>query len=329
MIADIERFVATERRYWTELQSVLETQDRRSTREMTLDEAQRFYYLYERASAALSRLSGLAVDAGLRSYVESLVARAYGEVHEVRRRGQRPKPVRWFVRTFPRVFRAHMHAFALSCLLTFLGVAFGTGALLLDPASRRVLMPFPHLQQDPGVRVAKEREAAERLGGRKSQFAAQLMTHNTRVAAFTMSLGITGGAGTAIVLFSNGVMLGAVSCDYIRAGQSAFLAGWLLPHGSIEIPAILLAGQAGFVFAGALIGWGSRLTRKQRLREVGPDLVTLVGGTAVMLVWAGLIESFFSQYHEPFLPYSLKIAFGCAELLGLALFLWRAGAKDG
>jgi uncharacterized membrane protein SpoIIM required for sporulation len=227
------------------------------------------------------------------------------------------------------VFRAHLWAFTVSLVLTTVGVIFGVVALAMDPASRRVLMPFAGLQQDPNQRVARERSVAgDPLRGRKSQFAAQLMTHNTRVAAFTMSLGITGGAGTAIVLFSNGTMLGAVAYDYVRAGQSAFLAGWLLPHGSIEIPAILVAGQAGLVFAGALIGWGSRRTRRERLRDIGPDLVTLVGGTAVMLLWAGIVEGFFSQYHEPFLPYSLKIGFGCAELMGLTLFLWRAGGKD-
>ena len=45
--------------------------------------------------------------------------------------------------------------------------------------------------------------------------------------------------------------------DDIAGGQAVFLAGWLLPHGSIEIPAILLGGQAGLILAGALIGWGS------------------------------------------------------------------------
>jgi uncharacterized membrane protein SpoIIM required for sporulation len=329
MIVDIERFVAGERRYWAELEAMLDAQDRRTARAMTLDEAQRFYYLYERTSTGLSRLAPLSVEAGLREYVESLVARAYGEVHEVRRRGKRPRPVRWFVRTFPRVFREHLWAFTVSLVVTTVGVIFGVVALAMDPASRRVLMPFAGLQQDPNQRVARERSfGGDPLRGRKSQFAAQLMTHNTRVAAFTMSLGITGGAGTAIVLFSNGAMLGAVAYDYVRAGQSAFLAGWLLPHGSIEIPAILVAGQAGLVFAGALIGWGSRRTRRERLRDIGPDLVTLVGGTAVMLVWAGIVEGFFSQYHEPFLPYSLKIGFGCAELMALTLFLWRAGGKD-
>jgi hypothetical protein len=59
---------------------------------------------------------------------------------------------------------------------------------------------------------------------------------------------------------------------------------------------------------------------------VGPDLVTLMGGVAVMLVWAGIIESFFSQYHEPLVPYAVKIGFGIVELVALTIFLSRAGA---
>jgi hypothetical protein len=57
------------------------------------------------------------------------------------------------------------------------------------------------------------------------------------------------------------------------------------------------------------------------------DVFTLAGGFAVMLVWAGIIEAFFSQYHEPVLPYPLKIAFGLAELTLLTLYLSRAGRK--
>jgi hypothetical protein len=48
---------------------------------------------------------------------------------------------------------------------------------------------------------------------------------------------------------------------------------------------------------------------------------------ALMLVWAGIIEAFFSQYHEPVMPYQIKIAFGVFELMILALFLGRAGRK--
>jgi len=48
-----------------------------------------------------------------------------------------------------------------------------------------------------------------------------------------------------------------------------------------------------------------------------------------MLIWAGFVESFFSQYHEPVLPYSLKISFGCVELVLLTCFLAFSGrAKE-
>jgi uncharacterized membrane protein SpoIIM required for sporulation len=129
------------------------------------------------------------------------------------------------------------------------------------------------------------------------------MTHNTKVAILTLALGLTWGIGTLIMLFYNGIILGAVAVDYAMAGQTSFLLGWLLPHGAVEIPAILLAGQAGIVLAGALIGWGKPISLRMRLRKISNDLVTLISGVALMLVWAGIIEAFFSQYHEPVMPY--------------------------
>jgi uncharacterized membrane protein SpoIIM required for sporulation len=90
----------------------------------------------------------------------------------------------------------------------------------------------------------------------------------------------------------------------------------------------LIIGQAGIVLAGALIGWGKPISLRNRLRKISSDLVTLIFGVALMLVWAGIIEAFFSQYHEPVMPYQIKITFGVFELMILALFLGRAGRKN-
>jgi uncharacterized membrane protein SpoIIM required for sporulation len=151
------------------------------------------------------------------------------------------------------------------------------------------------------------------------------MQNNIRVALLTIALGMTFGFGTLVLLFYNGVILGAIVYDYIHGGQTIFLMGWLLPHGVIEIPAILVGGQTGFVIAYALIGWGSRISRAERLRAISRDVVTLAGGAALMLVWAGIVEAFLSQYHEPVIPYGAKIAFGLVEAALLTLFLSRAG----
>ena len=153
-----------------------------------------------------------------------------------------------------------------------------------------------------------------------------LMANNIRVSCNALALGVFYGVGTCIVLFYNGVILGAVCADYIAAGHSLFLAGWLLPHGAIEIPCILIAGQAGLLLGITLLGRRRRQTLAERLREVRADLVTLIGGGALLLVWAALIESFLSQYHAPSL-YGAKIAFGCVQLALLAWLLGRGGAQ--
>jgi hypothetical protein len=54
----------------------------------------------------------------------------------------------------------------------------------------------------------------------------------------------------------------------------------------------------------------------------------LIFGVGVMLVWAGFIEAFLSQYHEPVIPYDVKIAFGCVELIFLCVFLSKSGSKN-
>ena len=112
------------------------------------------------------------------------------------------------------------------------------------------------------------------------------------------------------------------------AGETSFLLGWLLPHGSVEIPAIILAGQAGLMLAGALIGWGRPISLRSRLRQISSDLVTMIFGVAILLVWAGMVEAFLSQYHEPVLPYELKIGFGLAELILLTWFLFKSGTRE-
>jgi uncharacterized membrane protein SpoIIM required for sporulation len=328
MILDLEKFLAQERPHWEALEALLnrlDTGDR-----LQLDDARRMHALYERASADLARLATFAAEPESRRYLEALVARAYAEIHETRGSNRRFRFWHWFLVVFPQTFRRHARAFAVSLGISLVGTLFGIFATIIDPDSRHVTMPFGHSDITPTQRV--EREEAEQakaaVHSQHASFSGQLMTHNTQVSIGTLALGMTWGIGTVILLFYNGVVLGAIGTDYITDGQGGFLAAWLLPHGSIELPAIFIAGQAGLVLAHTLFGRRSNLPLGRRLRAVAPDLVTLIGGVALLLVYAGIIESFLSQYHEPVVPYSLKIAFGLAELAGLVLFLTFAGRSS-
>lgn len=259
MILDLPRFLKTERPYWEELNELLDRIDSDRYERLTLQQVTRLEYLYQRSASALARLSTFSSEPKTTEFLESLVARAYAECHPNRVAAQRFRPFHWFFKTFPRTFRKHWLAFALALALTGVGTGFGWGVIAADSTAKGVVMPFSQLLESPGERVKREESTKkDRLSGHKETFSAQLMTNNIRVSILTFALGATWGIGTFVTLFYNGVILGAVAVDYVYSGQTQFLLGWLLPHGVIEIPAILVAGQAGFVLASALIGWVSR-----------------------------------------------------------------------
>jgi uncharacterized membrane protein SpoIIM required for sporulation len=326
MILDLQQFIRLEGPRWEELETLLQRVEENPDGRLTIEETRRFHYLYDRAASDLLRIRTFASSPEILGYLEALVARAYGEIHETREPRQRFLFLRWLGRDLPRTFRRHLHAFGLAVGLTLLGTLFGAGILRVDPDAKETLLPFSHLMGKPSERVAQEEQNQGRhLNGVKATFAGSLMTHNIRVALLTLALGMTYGVGTVILLFYNGVILGAVSYDYVQDGQARFLLGWLLPHGSIEIPSVIIAGQAGFILAGALLGSRQRLTLRERLALVRDDLVTLICGFCLMLVWAGFVEAFFSQYHEPVLPYGVKIAFGLIELAALFSYFTFCG----
>ena len=329
MIIDVQKFLSREKPFWDELDHMLAWIEEDRFRFLSFDEITRLHYLYERASAGLAKVKTFSSETEIRHYLESMVGRAFTVIYSDRGKAVHISPLKWLSTTFPRTFRKHFKMFVLSLALMIVGTVFGAAAVVMDPDAKSILMPFPHLQQAPAERVAAEEEKGpDALKDGKASFAAYLMTHNTRVSILAMALGMTWGLGTALLLLTNGIMFGAVAADYIMAGEHLFLAGWLLPHGAVEIPSILIAGQAGLVLAAALLGGGSGRPVKQRLRDIGPDLVTLIFGVGLMLIWAGMVEGFLSQYHEPMMPYRVKILFGTMELLLLCLYFGRCGKKS-
>jgi len=329
MILDLRRFIEKERPIWDELDLLLRQMENDPGAKLSLADAERAHYLYERTSSALVRITTFAAEPTLVAFLQSLVARGYSELNDNRARGRQFSFKTWFLTTFPLTFRRYRRYFWFALLLTLVGALFGGAALTFDPQAKSVLLgPFPHLLGDPAERVhQEEHSSANQLNGEHTTFSAYLMTHNARVALLSLALGMTWAIGTIILVFYNGVVLGAVIADYIRSGQSLFLAGWLLPHGVIEIPAILIASQAGLLLGQALIGWGSDQTIGQRLRQISTPLVTLVCGGCFLLIWAGIVESFLSQYHAPVVPYFAKISFGVLELVLLVFYLGFSGTN--
>lgn len=331
MILDLERFQAQARPRWRDLESLLAALEGRPDRRLNPAEAEQLQELYAHAAADLNRVTHGALAHELRQYLERLVARAYAELYYAPpTRSEIWQPRRWLriFTAFPETFRRHVRYFALAVLITLLGCALGGLAVRYDPASVDVLLPADYLR-NPGQRVHEEEQGQGQ--GRhldsaqiEAAFSGQLIRHNIEVALLAAALGVTFGIGTALLLFENGVLLGAVAVHYTRQGFGLFMTAWLLPHGVFEIPSILIAGQAGFYLARLLL----RRREDRNLRQSMREWLVLVAGLAMMLVWAGLMEAFFSQHHAPVLPYGFKVAVAASELVLLTIYLLMIGRRE-
>jgi len=328
VILDLERFQIQARPRWTSLESLLMKLEGRPDRSLKPEEAEQLQELYTQVASDLNRVTHGVLASGLRQYLERLVARAYAELYYAP--PQRSAFWQWkswlgVFTAFPEAFRRQARYFALSVLITALGCAMGGLAVRYDPTSVDLLLPADYLR-DPGKRVNAEEKGENRQFNtvqNEAAFSARLITHNIEVSLLAAALGVTFGIGTALLLFENGVLLGAVAVRYAHQGFGLFAAAWLMPHGVFEIPSILIAGQAGFYLARLLL----RRREDRDMRHTMREWLVLVAGLALMLTWAGIMEAFFSQHHQPELPYSFKVAIASAELVLLTLYLLVIGQR--
>ena len=328
MILDLERFQAQARPGWQKLETLLATVEGRPERRLSFQEAELLQELYARVAADLNRVTHGALAPEVERYLERLVGRAYAELYYAPpTRSELWQPRRWFrlFSAFPDAFRRQWRCFALAAAITLLGCAFGGLAIRFDPASVEALLATDYLRH-PGERVQQEENDKRHPHSAQLEavFSAELIRHNIQVALLAAALGATFGVGTALLLFENGVLLGAVAERYAQKGFGLFVTAWLLPHGALEIPSILIAGQAGFYLARLLL----RRRENRDMRKEMLEWLLLVAGLTMMLVWAGLIEAFFSQHHAPTLPYGFKIVVGGVELALLTLYLLLVGRRQ-
>ena len=142
-------------------------------------------------------------------------------------------------------------------------------------------------------------------------FAGSLFSHNTQIAIFAFGLGALGGVFTLMLLFYNGLALGAIVALHVERGIGMDIFGWLSIHGVTELAAICISGGAGLLLGSAVVFPGEE-TRRARLRAVGRDAAKMALVAALMLFAAALLEGFGRQLVT---DTSTRLAVG-----------WRAGA---
>jgi uncharacterized membrane protein SpoIIM required for sporulation len=282
---------------WRELDALVQRVEKEGVAALSAGDLSRLPVLYRACVSSLSVARAVSLDASLLSYLESLTVRAYLCVYGAKRGAG--DTVRDFLRhRFPEALRTfRLHIFAAALILA-LGTLTGLALTRADHDRYYSLVPAELAEgRHPSASTEElhsqlhvEKPAADRLGA----FAMFLFTHNAQVGILAFSLGFAAGIPVALLLFYNGLMLGAMAALYTDRGLGPEFWAWVLPHGITELMAVAVCGGGGLVLAESLLFPG-RHDRLHSLAERGRQAGVLVAGAFVMFLLAGLIEGIFRQ----------------------------------
>ena len=307
---------------WRDLEALLARLDRHGLTDLAAGELARLPVLYRAALSSLSVARSISLDRNVHQYLETLCARAYLAVYGTRRH-LRDALSEFFVRRFPRAVRAHRWHLAIAAALMAVGTAAGF-ALVARDAERFYAFVDPAMAQGRGPTSSTEALRGvlyDREGAAQAlkSFAMFLFSHNAQIGMLAFAVGVAGAVPAGVLLFSNGLTIGAFAALYASRGLSVDFWGWVLPHGVTELGAVALCGAAGLAMGQALVfpGREERLAGlARRGREAG---VVVVGAVGLFFV-AALVEGIFRQLVQA-VPVRYAVAIASAALWGVYLAL--------
>jgi len=295
---------------------LLQKAEKRGMRALNANEIRQLASLYRSAAADLARARTQQVGDRLTRNLQNLTARGYAQIYQGSRRQEWQALREFFWWGFPAAVQRSAGYIALAT-----GLFIGAGLVAWwfawnDPTFMALVVPQSMIEQ---VRDRGELWMG-RIIGIEPYASSTIMINNIKVSFGAVAGGITGGFFTTYVMILNGILIGTVG---VLVGQNNLaLPFWafVFPHGSLELPAIFLAGGAGFLIARALLFPG-RYRRMDALKLYGAEAAQLVFGVVPMLFIAGIIEGFFSP--SPIVPDGVKYLVGAALFVGLIFYLQR------
>jgi uncharacterized membrane protein SpoIIM required for sporulation len=301
---------------WRELEALVGRIERGGVTALAPRELARVPPLYRAALSSLSVARAISLDRNALDYLESLSGRAYLAVYGTRRR-LREALGDFFVRRFPRAVRAHRRHLALAAALLLAGAVTGHALTAADP-ERFYAFVDPAYAQGRGPASSTEslrevlyadRDAAALL----KTFAMFLFQHNARIGLLAFAVGFAGAVPTALLLFSNGLVLGAFGALYRGRGLGLEFWAWVLPHGVTELTAVALCGAAGIALGQAVLFPG-REERLAGLARRGREAGVVALGAVALFFAAALVEGVFRQLVHA-VPVRWAVALGSAGVL--------------
>jgi uncharacterized membrane protein SpoIIM required for sporulation len=309
---DVDAFVQAHRPTWDRLEVLVKRR-----RRLTGTEVDELVDLYQRVSTHLSMVRTVSTDSVLVGRLSGLVAQARSAVTGA----HAPlwsEFIRFWTVSFPVVAYRSWRWWLGTAVVFFFVTALIAVWVSGNPEVQAAIgtpSEIDKLVNNDFASYYRENPAGS--------FALQVWTNNSWIAAQCIGSAILLGLPIPYVLFQNAANLGVIAGVMFNADKADIFLGLIIPHGLIELSAVLLAGASAMRLGWSVVSPGNR-PRGQVLAEQGRAVVAVAVGLVGVLLVSGLIEALVTP--SP-LPTFGRIGIGVAAEIGFLAYVVHFGRK--
>ena len=313
---NVQRWIARREPNWKRLEGLLQQAEKKGIKSLCASEIKDLASLYRSVSADLARARTNKVGSTLTQDLQKLTARGYNQIYQGSQRQEWQQVKEFYLWGFPKVVRETWNYIAIATGIFLLLALIAWWYGWRDPAFIAVTVPehiIKTVEEDGELWMGS-------IVGVEPLASSNIMINNLKISFAAIAGGITAGFYTIFIMANNGLHIGAIATLVGKNNLAYPFWAFVFPHGSLELPAIFLAGGAGLLIGKAMIFPGD-YKRIDALKLNGIKAAQLLLGIIPLLAIAGTIEGFFSP--SPLAPSSIKYLVGTGLFCLLVLYCLR------
>ncbi|AFD09223.1 stage II sporulation protein M [Solitalea canadensis] len=248
-------------------------------------------------------------DSATTRYLNAVTSKFYLNIYKNKKESKN-RFVTFWKYELPLTLATHRKQLLYSFLLFMIGMSIGVLSAAKDETFVRLILGDTYVNQTIANIEKGDPMAIYKSQGQADMFMG-ITINNIKVSFMAFVAGVLFSLGTAWILFSNGVMLGAFQFFFYQKGLllTSVLSIWI--HGTLEISAIILAGCAGLVMGNSIL-FPKTYSRLESFKQGARNGLKIVIGLVPVFIMAGFLESFITRYTQ--MPMALSLFIILASL---------------
>ncbi|NQX78057.1 stage II sporulation protein M [Gilvibacter sp.] len=228
-------------------------------------------------------------------YLNSLTSQAHQQIYK-NKKEDKNRVISFWKEEFPLFFYQHQRTLLYAFLVFAAAIFIGAISSLYDDTFVRLILGDRYVNETLNNIENGNPTAIYGTGSEWGTFLA-ITVNNIRVSILAFAFGVITSVGSAYILFSNGVMVGAFFTMFANNEVFWQASKNIMLHGAIELSVIVVAGCAGMVMGNGIL-FPKTFSRRLSFVRAAKDGLKIVVSTFPFFIIAGFIEGFITRYNE-------------------------------